>query len=106
MGYSVKGVGGTAEITHIGKMLGIGRIFVAPNEANLISIFQLAAGGASFKGNDKELIVEDKDGKRMFHARSTKSQKGLYVMNGNEFRDACARICKDTKTYFSEIVEQ
>jgi hypothetical protein len=43
MGSSVKGV---AEITHVGKMLGIGRIFVAPNGANLISISQLTAGGA------------------------------------------------------------
>ena len=45
MGSSVKGVGGTTEITHTGKMLGIGRIFVAPNGANLISISQLTGGG-------------------------------------------------------------
>jgi hypothetical protein len=33
----IKGVGGTATITHVGKMLGIGRVFVAPEGANLIS---------------------------------------------------------------------
>ena len=71
MGSSVKGVGGTAEITHTGKMLGIGRIFVAPNGANLMSISQLASGRASFRGDDKELVVEDKDGKMMFRARTT-----------------------------------
>ena len=32
VGSSVKGVGGAADITHIGKMLGIGRIFVAPDK--------------------------------------------------------------------------
>jgi hypothetical protein len=63
MGSSAKGVGGTAEITHTGKMLGIGRIFVAPSGANLINISQLANGGASFRGNDKELVVEDVQGR-------------------------------------------
>ncbi len=105
MGSSVKGVGGAAEITHIGKMLGIGRIFVAPNGANLISISQLANGGASFRGDSSELVVEDKHGKEMFRAKSTKSHKGLYVMGGDEFRNACAKISEDTKAYFSDFVD-
>jgi hypothetical protein len=32
-------------------MLGIGRVFVAPEGANLISMSQLANEGASFTGN-------------------------------------------------------
>ncbi len=35
-----------------------------------------------------ELVVEDKHGKEMVRAKTTKSHKGLYVMGGNEFRDA------------------
>ena len=98
-------MGGTAEITHVGKMLGIGRIFVAPDGANLISISQLASGGASFRGDDKELVVEDKDGKQMFRAKSSKSHRGLYVMDGSEFRNACAKISEDAESYFSDFVD-
>ncbi len=100
LGSSVKGVGGAADITHVGKMLGIGRIFVAPDGANLISISQLASEGASFRGNSNELIVEDEHRMEMFRARSTKSHKGLYVMGGKEFRDACAKISENKKVYF------
>jgi hypothetical protein len=98
-------VGGTAEITHVGKMLGIGRIFVAPNGANLISMSQLTSEGASFRGDNKELIVEDNKGKEIFRAKSTESHRGLYVMNGDEFRIACAKISKDAKAYFSDFVD-
>jgi hypothetical protein len=86
-------------------MLGIGRIFVAPDGANLISISQLASEGASFRGNSNELIVEDERGMEMFRARSTKSHKGLYVMGGKEFRDACTKISEDKKVYFSDFVD-
>jgi hypothetical protein len=77
LGSSVKGVGGAAEITHVGKMLGIGRIFGAPNGANLIRISQLTSEGASFRGDSDELVVEDKHGKEMFRAKTTKPHKGL-----------------------------
>ncbi len=49
-GSCIKGVGATATITHVGQMLGIGRVFVAPEGANLISMSQLANQGASFIG--------------------------------------------------------
>ncbi len=104
-GSSVKGVGGASEITHVGKMLGIGRIFIAPDGANLISISQLASGGARFRGDYKELVVEDEHGKEMFRAKPTEHHKGLYVMNGNEFRDACARINEDARSYFSDFMD-
>ncbi len=64
-GSCIKGVGGTAAITHIGKMLGIGRVFVEPEGANLISMSQLANEGASFQGHKGELVVIDKD-KRLY----------------------------------------
>ncbi len=102
-GSSVKGVGGTAEITHIGKMLGIGRTFVAPDRANLISLSQLASDGSTFKGIDKELVVEDKDGKEMFRARSTKAHGGLYVMDGYSFRKARSMISDTMRAYFSDF---
>jgi hypothetical protein len=41
----------------------------------------------------------------MFRAKSTELHKGLYVMNGNEFRDACARIDEDARAYFSDFVD-
>ncbi len=96
-------MGGTAEITHIGKMLGIGRIFVAPNGANLISVSQLTNSGATFRGNDKELIVEDENGKQMFRAESTSMHKGLYVMGGKAFRRACKMISQNMEAYFSDF---
>ncbi len=49
--------------------------------------------------------MEDKHGKEIFRARSTKSHKGQYVMNGNEFRDACVRNSEDTKASFSNFVD-
>jgi hypothetical protein len=62
MGPCIKGVGGTAAITHIGKMLGIGRVFVAPKGANLISMSQLGNEGASFRWNKTELVMRTKKG--------------------------------------------
>ncbi len=47
-GSCIKGVGGTATITHVGKILGLGRVFVAQEGANLISVSQLAEAEASF----------------------------------------------------------
>jgi hypothetical protein len=61
VGSCIKGVGGTATIMHAGKMLGIGRVFVAPDGANLISVSQLAESGANFSGDSKELVVRDKN---------------------------------------------
>jgi hypothetical protein len=63
-GSCIKGVGGTATITHVGRMLGIGRVFVAPEGANLISMSQLANQGASFTGNKTELSVMIKTERR------------------------------------------
>jgi hypothetical protein len=82
-GSCIKGVGDTAAITHIGKMLGIGRVFVAPEGANLISVSQLAEAGASFSGDSRELVV--KDGTEIFKARPSQSHRELYVMNGEDF---------------------
>ena len=104
-GSCIKGVGGTAAITHIGKMLGIGRVFVAPEGANLISMSQLTNEGASFNGNKDELVVKDKEGLTMFVARPSVSHKGLYVMKGAEFREACSVINKRLEAYFSDFVD-
>ncbi len=41
-----------------------------------------------------------KDGRVMFKAKTTKCNKGLYVMKGEEFRKACAKISEDAETYF------
>ncbi len=96
-------MGGTAEITHIKRMLGIGRIFVAPSGANLISISQLTSNGGTFRGNDKELVVVDKNGKEMFRTEATNAHKGLYVMTGEAFRRECKAISLDMEAYFSDF---
>ncbi len=57
----IKGMGGTATITYVGQMLGIDRVFVAPEGANLISVSQLAIKGRNFIRNKNEMIVRDKD---------------------------------------------
>ncbi len=103
MSSCIKGVGGTAVITHVGKMLGIGRVFVSPESANLISVSQLAEAGASFSGNSKELIVRDKDSAIMFKARPSESHKGVYVMKGDDFRKVCADVSARMVTYFSNF---
>jgi hypothetical protein len=103
VGSCIKGVGGTATITHIGKMLGIGRVFVAPEGANLISVSQLAESGASFSGDSKEFVVRDKNETVMFKARPSQNHRGLYVMNGEDFRKACAEVSARMITYFSDF---
>ncbi len=104
-GSCIKGVGGTATIKHIGKMLGIGRVFVAPEGANLISMSQLANEGANFNGNKNELVVRDKEGLIMFVARPSANHRGLSVMKGIEFREACAAVSKRMELYFSDFVD-
>ncbi len=76
-GSCIKGVGGTAAITHVGKMLGIGRVFVALEGANLIRVSQLAEAEASFSDDSSELVVRDKDGTEIFKSKPTKATKDL-----------------------------
>ena len=76
---------------------------LVPNGANLISMSQLTNSGATFRCNDKELIVEDKNGKQMFRAESTNMHKGLYVMGGEAFRRACKTISQSMEAYFSDF---
>jgi hypothetical protein len=80
-------------------MLGIGRIFVAPDGANLISLSQRESDGATFRGNDKELIINNKSWKEMFKAKSRKT----HVMDGESFREACSTISDNMKAFFSDF---
>jgi hypothetical protein len=102
-GSCIKGVGGTAAITHVGKMLGIGRVFVAPEGANLISVSQLTEEGATFSGDKERLVVRDKDGVVMFESKPSQGHRGLYVMEGEDFRRACADVNERMVTYFSDF---
>ncbi len=92
-GSCVKGVRSTATITHIGKMLGIGRVFVTLDEANLISVLQLTNEGASLRivifrlcrrhGNKTELCYDNERAREEGTFQCRRYQQGEVIRHAS-----------------------
>ncbi len=69
--------GGKTPITHVGYMDPIGEANVAPGaKKGLISLVILANDGCTFKGDKENLVVWNKDGKKIIHALRDVNDEG------------------------------